>query len=210
MQRKIVWSLAVFFILALAGLVGYRLIQANHTFNGTVLNPPVPAHDFVLTSDHGDIHLSDFHGKIVLLYFGYTYCPDVCPLTLGKLAQTVQGLGSSAQNIQVIFISVDPERDTVQRLGQYARGFDPGFIGVTGTPQAIASVAHNYGIFYQKTNIQSPTNYLITHTSVVVGNRPARPMAVALAGKPGASGNDPRSKDTGTAMTPASEPGMRG
>jgi protein SCO1/2 len=106
-------------------------------------------------------------GKIVLLYFGYTYCPDVCPLTLGKLAQTVQGLGASAQNIQVIFISVDPERDTLQKLGQYARGFDPGFIGVTGTPQAIASVAHNYGIFYQKTDIQSPTNYLITHTSVV-------------------------------------------
>jgi protein SCO1 len=168
MQRKIVWSLAVFFILALAGLVGYRLIQANHTFNGTELNPPIPAHDFVLTSDHGDIGLSNFHGKIVLLYFGYTYCPDICPLTLGKLTQTVQGLGSSAQNIQVIFVSVDPQRDTPQKLGQYARGFAPCFIGVTGTSQAIASVTHNYGIFYQKTDIQSPTNYQITHTSVVV------------------------------------------
>jgi protein SCO1/2 len=168
MQRKIVWSLAVFFILALAGLVAYRQVQANHTFNGTVLTPPVPAHDFVLTSDHGDISLSNFHGKIVLLYFGYTYCPDVCPLTLGKLAQTVQGLGSFAQNVQVIFISVDPERDTPQRLSQYVRAFNPGFLGVTGIPQTIASVTHNYGIFYQKTNIQSPTNYLITHTSVVV------------------------------------------
>ena len=168
MQRKIVWSLAVFFILALAGLVAYRQIQANNTFNGTVLNPPVRVHDFTLTSDHGDVRLSDFQGKIALLYFGYTYCPDICPLTLGKLAQTMQGLGSSAKNIQVIFISVDPERDTPQKLGQYARGFDPGFIGVTGTPQAIASVTHDYGIFYQKTNIQSPTNYLIAHTSVVV------------------------------------------
>ena len=167
MQRKIVWSLAGFFILVLGGLVAYRQVQANNAFNGTVLNPPVPAADFVLASDHGDIRLSDFHGKIVLLYFGYTYCPDVCPLTLGKLSQTVQGLGSSAQNIQVIFISVDPERDTPQKLGQYARGFDPGFIGVTGAPQAIASVTHAYGIFYQKTNIQSPTNYLVTHTSVV-------------------------------------------
>jgi len=168
MQRKIVWGLAGFFIILLAGLVGYRLIQASANFEGTVLNPPVPAPDFVLTSDHGDVHLSDFRGKIALLYFGYTYCPDVCPLTLGKLTQTMRGLGPAAQNIQVIFISVDPARDTPQKLGQYARVFDPNFIGVTGSPQAIASVAHDYGIFYQKTNIQSPTNYLITHTSVVV------------------------------------------
>ena len=168
MVRKILWSLVGLLVLGLVGMAVFRTVLTNEAFNGTELSSPIPAPDFALTSDHGTVHLADFRGKTVLLYFGYTYCPDICPLTLGKLAQAVQGLGTAEKDTRVIFISVDPARDTPARLGQYVRAFDPSFLGVTGDPQTVAQVAKEYGIFYQKTDIVSPTNYAITHTALVI------------------------------------------
>jgi protein SCO1/2 len=139
-----------------------------HTFHGTLLQSLVEAHDFTLTSHTGQrISLSDYSGKLVLLYFGYTYCPDVCPATLSEVARALEILGQSAQEVQLIMISVDPARDTPEILGQYMAHFDPSFLGVTGSPEQISEVATLYGIFYQESKSSEATSYLVDHTATM-------------------------------------------
>lgn len=139
-----------------------------HAFHGTLLQSPSEAHDFTLTSNTGQqVSLSDFRGKLVLLYFGYTFCPDVCPTTLAEIAAAMKILGKNAGDVQVIMISVDPERDTPAKLAEYVAHFDPRFLGVTGTPEKIAEIATLYGIFYQKNEGSDATGYLIDHTATV-------------------------------------------
>ncbi len=161
-------SLAGILLLGLAGFGGYQAVQANQKFTGTELIPPRPAADFTLSSDRGDVRLSDFRGKTVLLFFGYTHCTDVCPLTLANMAQAVRNLGAGGAGIQVIFVTVDPGRDTPAVAGQYARSFSPAFIGLSGDAGAISAAARDYGIYYAKTDIQSPTVYSVSHTSDVI------------------------------------------
>jgi protein SCO1/2 len=146
-------------------ILSYR--NAQPTFRGIVIEPPYPVGDFTVQSDQGEIHLSDFRGKVVLLYFGYLYCPDVCPTTMVKISQALDQVGNDASKVQTIFISVDPERDTPQTLGEYARAFSPEFIGATSTPENIAVIARQFGIYYEKRPAPSGTGYLIDHTAVV-------------------------------------------
>ena len=120
----------------------------------------------MLQSDQGDIHLSDFRGKIVLLYFGYTFCPDICPATLVELSQALDGLGKDASKVQVVFISVDPERDTLPILGKYARNFNS---GATSTPDNIALIANQFGVYYEKVQTDSEGGYTVDHTATVWG-----------------------------------------
>jgi protein SCO1 len=145
----------------------YALFAAQPGYRGVLIDPPHPVADFTLQADQGEIHLADYRGKVVLLFFGYTYCPEVCPTTLADLSRAMKNLGSRASQVQTIFISVDPERDTPQRLGEYARAFSPNFIGATSTPDEIALIAKQYGIYYQKVPAKSGTGYTMDHTAVV-------------------------------------------
>ncbi|RJP50748.1 MAG: SCO family protein [Anaerolineaceae bacterium] len=160
-----------FFILAIAIILGVTVgvyFLRPHTFHGTVIQSPDTAHDFTLTSAAGEVSLSDFRGKLVLLYFGYTFCPDICPATLANVGQALRELGNDAGDAQLIMISLDPERDTPEKLAKYTAHFHPSFIGVTGSPEQLAEVASLYGIFYQKTEGSAASGYLIDHTATLL------------------------------------------
>jgi protein SCO1 len=112
--------------------------------------------------------LSDFRGQYVLLYFGYTYCPDVCPLTLNDLADMGRELGERRMEaVQVILVSVDPERDTPEHLASYLPHFHPDFLGMTGTVQEIQPVASQFGIYFESHGGAGESGYLVDHTSSV-------------------------------------------
>jgi protein SCO1/2 len=152
-----------------AGWAIIKLIGTPYTYHGTVIQSPEPARNFTLTGPGGEqVNLHDFRGQAVLLYFGYTFCPDVCPATLVELAQANERLGDDAQKAQVIMISVDPDRDTPEHLEEYVTHFDPSFIGITGSEDEVAEVATQYGIFYEKHEGTVATGYLIDHTASVV------------------------------------------
>lgn len=153
-----------FFLLASVALG----CAAPYQYHGMYLESANPAADFTLTGAGGQrVSLSDFRGKVVALYFGYTFCPDVCPTTMTEVAKAIKALGKQAEDVQVIMISVDPERDTPDRLAEYVAYFDPRFIGLTGTPEEIADVATLYGIFYEKHEGTAATGYLVDHTATV-------------------------------------------
>ena len=169
-MKKSIWIfgfglVAGFALIALIALPRLR----PYTFHGTVLQSPQPAPDFELTASHGQkVSLKDFDGKLVMLYFGYTFCPDVCPATLSELRGALDILGGQADDVQTIMISVDPERDTPEMLAEYVTHFHTSFIGVTGSPDEIAEVATLYGIFYESHEGTEATGYLVDHTATVM------------------------------------------
>ena len=166
-KKLVMITLAVLVLGAGSIYLVYTQMNKETNYHGVVIDPPSPAEDFTLQTDQGEIHLSDFRGKVVLLYFGYTFCPDVCPTTLLKIKQALESVGDKANEVQTIFISVDPERDTPQILGQYSRAFDPSFLGGTSTPEDIAAIAKEYGIYYAKQPAKSGSGYSVDHTAIV-------------------------------------------
>ena len=129
-------------------------------------NPPHEAPEFSLRgSDGSEVSLARYRGKVVLLSFGFTYCAAVCPTTLATLAQARARLGAAADSVQVIFVTVDPERDNAAHMRDYLAAFDPGFIGATGTPDALAAVRQKYGV----TAVRHGTgpDYAMAHTSSI-------------------------------------------
>ena len=108
----------------------------------------------------------DFRGKYVLLYFGYSFCPDVCPTTLGVMADALSRLGPRAKRIVPVFVTIDPERDTPAVLRKYLAAFGPEFVGLTGTLPQIAKVAHEYDVYFAKHPLQGG-NYSMDHTSII-------------------------------------------
>ena len=123
--------------------------------------------DFTLTSVKGEQSLSDFKNKLVLIYFGYTYCPDICPTNLGNLSVAYREFTQEEKdNLQILFISVDPERDTPERLKQYADYFEANIIGMTGTAENIAEISRRYGVVYAKVDDpNNGTNYAVDHSA---------------------------------------------
>jgi protein SCO1/2 len=131
-------------------------------------DPPRMAPDFALRgSDGAELRLSRYRGKVVALGFGYTFCPDVCPTTLVDLAQVRKTLGDAGKDLQVIYITVDPERDTTAVLRQYLAAFDPTFVGGTGTPAQLDAVRKAYGITIAKKNYPGSAAYQVHHSSYV-------------------------------------------
>jgi cytochrome oxidase Cu insertion factor (SCO1/SenC/PrrC family) len=110
---------------------------------------------------------AEFRGKLLVIYFGYTYCPDVCPTDLMAIAQAIESLGPAGEMVQPIFISVDPERDAPDRLAEYVSAFHPRMIGMTGTPDQVRKVALSYKAYYAKVSETNGTDYAIEHTGVV-------------------------------------------
>jgi protein SCO1/2 len=130
------------------------------------LAPPPQGGDFVLDAHSGAVALADYRGRLVVLYFGYTWCPDICPTGLAVLALALDQLSARERDqVQVIFVSVDPQRDTPQRLETYAGYFHDSILGVTGTPRAVAEVAGRYGVAYRVVQQQSATEYTVDHSA---------------------------------------------
>jgi protein SCO1/2 len=124
------------------------------------------AKGFTLTDHTGKPRtLADFKGKVVVVFFGYTQCPDVCPTTMAEMATVMQKLGPLADQVQVLFITLDPERDTQQLLANYVPAFDKRFIGLRGTPEQTAKTAKEFKVFYSKVPGTSPGTYTIDHTA---------------------------------------------
>lgn len=167
-RRRNVW-LPGLLVLLLAGLVylAYTRFANPYQPYGTPLLNPRAAYDFTLTDNKGKpFRLSSQRGKVVLIFFGFVNCPDVCPTTLLELKKVYQALTpEERRRVQVVMISVDPERDTPEVLDKYVTFFDSSFIGLTGTPQQIAEVAKPYGVFYQKSEIKSAKQYNVDHTA---------------------------------------------
>src|SRR6185369_3632026 len=122
-----------------------------------VFGPPRAAPDFSLEgSDGGELKLSRYRGKVVVLGFGFSHCPEICPTTLATLARAQKKLGAGAKELQVVYVTVDPERDSPERLRAYLAAFDPSFIGGTGSPERLAKVRAAYGIFAARIESRDP------------------------------------------------------
>ncbi len=163
-------------LVALVAIIGVAVAVAfllasrgGHEFAGTVFTDQQEASNFTLTADSGEaVSLDSFRDKVVLVYFGYTFCPDVCPASLAELAAAVDVLDpSQREDVQVVMVSVDPARDTPQVLDGYLNHFDPSFVGFTGTDEEIAAVAADYNVFYEAHEGTAATGYLVDHWSGV-------------------------------------------
>ena len=165
MKIKILLGVLVIILGLAAGVYFFR----PHSFHGTVIQSPNPSFDFTLTSADGDVTLSDYRGKIVLIYFGYTFCPDICPATLANVAQALRNMSESqTKDVQLIMVSLDPARDTPEKLAEYVAHFHPSFIGATGSDEKLTEVTSLYGIFYEKHESDSAGGYLIDHTATLL------------------------------------------
>ena len=124
--------------------------------------------DFELIGPEGnEISSVSFRGKIILIYFGYTYCPDFCPMTLSYLNALMVDLAGLARDIQVLFITIDPKRDTPEKLKEYVSYFNPDFIGMTGSIREIKEIAKKYGVGFFKQQVESEEGYFLAHTDRV-------------------------------------------
>jgi protein SCO1/2 len=134
--------------LLVIGVAAWQIVEARPArFHGTVPDETLPAADFALTDHTGEpVTLRSYRGRPVLLFFGYTRCPDVCPLTLARLARATQGMGDGDRGLRILMVSVDPEHDTPERLAEYASHFGPHVRGLTGSPEALERARAAYGI----------------------------------------------------------------
>lgn len=160
----------VVLVLALAALLIWLALfwepEPDQTRLAPVLAAPPTGGEFTLQAAQGPVSLKDYRGKVVLLYFGYTYCPDICPTALAFTAQGLKLLSEDElANTQVLFISVDPARDTPEKLKDYGAFFHPNILGLTGTPAQIGEVAKRYGASYRKQDTGSAGGYVVDHTS---------------------------------------------
>lgn len=162
MKSKILYLVIITIFMVLA-------CSSQKKFNGTIYDKP--AKDFCLTGwEEGKerkVCLKDFKGKVVLMFFGYTHCPDVCPTALGVLAKTVGKLEKERDRVVVLFVSVDPERDSPELSQKYLSHFGQNFIGVTGSKEELDRITKDYMAFYRKVKGNSKSGYLVDHTAYI-------------------------------------------
>lgn len=165
--NKIALVLAIVFTLLVAGIIGYAM---NRSFNesGVVSSgKALVGGPFKLTNQNGEtVTDKDFRGQNLLIYFGFTFCPDVCPTELAKIAAVMSMLPSDAK-VTPIFITIDPERDGVAEVKSYVGAFHPKMVGLTGTPEQIQAVAKAYRVYYAKSAGSENTDYLMDHSSII-------------------------------------------
>lgn len=165
MSERILIALAVALALLVAGVAVF--------WQPELPDRPLPkarlaaGGDFTLQSAGGPVSLGDYRGRVVLVYFGYTYCPDICPTSLAATSEGIKQLTPEEQaRVAMIFISVDPKRDTPARLKEYAEFFHPSIVGVTGTPEQIAEIARRYGVFYAEQKVDTAGDgYVVDHSA---------------------------------------------
>ena len=166
MRRGLVFAALVNALLL--GALGFVLLGRSDAapFNGTAIEPPIPLRDFTLQSARGAFSPGAQQGNLVVLFFGYTHCPDACPTTLAKLAEVRRRLPDDvARDVQVVLVTVDPARDTPDRLAQYVTQFDTSFTGVTGSRAEIEAIARTYGIHQAQAHGVSGEHGMIDHTT---------------------------------------------
>ena len=158
-------------LLVLIGVVMVVIyfLPATETFRGTLFDPALPAPEIELMQGNGSsFRLSEMRGDVILLYFGYTFCPDVCPTTLSELRRVVADLGEDASRVRVVLVTVDPERDTPEKLQEYMALFNPAFIGLGGSMAEMEKVWKDYGVYREVTEFpNSASGYLVNHTARV-------------------------------------------
>ncbi len=152
---------------ALAALLGAcQPAPPPPAFQATDITGAAFARDFELTDHNGQNRtLASFRGKVVAIFFGYTHCPDVCPTTLSDFAAALQQLGPQAERVQVLFVTLDPQRDTPALLKQYVPAFNPGFLGMRTDAESLKKLASEYKVVYQKTSEKGAGDYLIDHSA---------------------------------------------
>lgn len=169
MDRKLILVGLMALLLIAAVAAGVFLFAKPDTFRGTAYVEPYPAaSEIALTrADGTPFRLSEMRGKVVLLFFGYTSCPDVCPTTMAELKQALEKVGAKADQVQVVYVTVDPQRDTPQRVQEYVNHFNPKFIGLSGSESELAKVWNDYGIFREIVEGTSAAGYMVNHTARV-------------------------------------------
>jgi protein SCO1 len=152
------------FLLLIALPAGCQKTVPPAHFHASDVSGQFPQADFHLTDHNGKPRsLEDFRGKVVVMFFGYTHCPDVCPTTLADYAQTLRLLGKDADRVQVLFVTIDPERDTQELLAKFVPAFDPSFLGLYGDAQATANAAKSFRADYQK--VPAKHGYYMDHST---------------------------------------------
>lgn len=152
---------------ACIGIASINLATAHEGTHGLANQSGVSeGGDFILDSSTGTVELKRFRGKVVVLYFGYTFCPDACPTTLSALGEAMRGLTAiEAKNVQPLFVTLDPARDDLKRMDEYSHFFYPTMLGLRGNNEKLAKVAKQYGVLYAKKNVDSAANYVVDHSS---------------------------------------------
>jgi protein SCO1/2 len=171
-------------VLALLLVAALASAAAKPAFKAGVFEPPHAAPELGLAgSDGRPLALARFRGRVVALAFGFTTCPDVCPVTLGTLAEARRKLGADAAGFQVVYVTVDPERDDAERMRTYLASFDASFVGGTGAPEELAAVRAAYGVLAEK--VVNPAGYGVVHSSsIYLIDRAGRLRALMPYGRP--------------------------
>ena len=166
MKNIILRLLGICLIAVISGCNQQAATTTTNKFIATDITGADFGKDFKLNDHHGKIRtLSDFKGKAVVMFFGYTHCPDVCPTTLSELASALTLLGQKANKVQVLFVTIDPARDTPELLAKYVPAFNTNFLGLYGDEAATAKVAKDYRIFYQKHQAKGGKGYDMDHSA---------------------------------------------
>lgn len=163
-MKKLGWLTGIVGASLLLSWIVWAWILDKH--NTIALDRPPEGGDFTLIAPNGQFRLYDQRGKVVMIYFGYTSCPDICPTNLAFMAQALNALSEQElARVQGVFISVDPARDTLERLADYTVHFHPSIVGITGSAEEVAEVAQQYGAAYSKVESESEMGYLVDHSS---------------------------------------------
>lgn len=150
------------------GLVMVFAFAQPYVLHGSLIEPPRTAPSISLPASSGEVyHLDQQKGKLVLLFFGYTSCPDVCPATMSEMRQVLAGLKDRAQSVQIVFITVDPQRDTTEKLRRYLSVFGPNFVGLSGSTDQLEPVWKEYGVYHQIQPIGTSDNYTVDHSAFI-------------------------------------------
>jgi len=177
-SQRVLLALALALASLLVGLAFFWQPENPAALPAPATARPAPGGDFTLESAAGPVSLRDYRGKAVLLSFGYTSCPDICPTALATIASGLQQLRpEEAGRAAAIFVSVDPQRDSPKRLKEYVAFFHPALVGVTGTPEAVAATAGLYGAFYARQGADTAGGYVVDHTADIYVIDPAGRLA---------------------------------
>ena len=166
LKRNALKTIAACALLVSAGGMLTACSKGKPEFRGVDISEVDYARDFPLPDHNGQPRsIKDFNGKVVVVFFGYTQCPDVCPTTMQEMAEVKRMLGKDGDRLQAIFVTVDPERDTADMLKAYMGNFDPSFLALRGTPEQTAAVAKDFKIYYKKVDGKTPTSYTMDHSA---------------------------------------------
>jgi protein SCO1 len=162
---RAVSGIALCLVLAACGDRANTSSPQSHSFNGIDLSSVPWGRDFRLADTRGASHsIADYRGKVVLLYFGYLNCPDMCPTTLAQMAQVRARMGADRDRVQGLFVTVDPQRDKPAALAQYVAAFDPTFVGLRGDPASTAAAASEFKVFFKAQKADPQGNYTVDHS----------------------------------------------